>query len=84
MKFMRNQNIFSKHLILNVFRKLILEKCCFPFSVTSNRDFEKFSKIVSQKVLVKSQTGKVFARSISGTTQNVSVFGVILVRIFLH
>ena len=55
---MRYQNLFPKHLILNSY---------FAFSVTSNRDFGKFLKIISQGVLVKLQTDTFFAQSLSST-----------------
>ena len=41
--------------------------CYFVFSVTLNRDFGKFMKIISQRVLVKLQTDTVFPQSLSNS-----------------
>ena len=54
MKVMRYQNLFQNYLILNAFemkqyQKLILEKYYFAFSVTSNKDIDKFLKLSPRK-----------------------------------
>ena len=41
--------------------------CYFVFSVTLNREFGKFMKIISQRVLVKSQTDTAFSQSLSNS-----------------
>ena len=80
MKFMRYQNFFSKQLILNclcddIIKKIILEKCYFAISVTSNRDFGKFLKIISQRDLVKLQTDTVFAESLRNSYDELLISG---------
>ena len=48
-------------------KNLFQKKCYFAFSVTSNRDFGKFLKIISQRVLLKLQTDTVLTQSLSNS-----------------